>query len=70
MKFIGEVKNGSIKISFQKMIITSNYLPHELYLNDPYLITAVSRRFRFAECKGKYPNFELNYFIYDPKNYI
>ena len=55
--FIGEVKMGTIPINFERLIVTSNYLPKDLY--DPITATAITRRFTFYTITGNYPNFQL-----------
>ena len=58
--FYGEIKYGTIQISFERLIVTSNYSPADLYGYDPILVEAISSRFIFATVSGIYPNFNLN----------
>ena len=57
--FQGEIKGGHVKLVYQRFIITSNYLPKQLYSNDPALIDAINRRFKFVTTVGTYPNFNI-----------
>lgn len=42
----GEVKGGTINLVHEKFIITSNYLPSELWPDDSVLVDAIVRRFK------------------------
>ena len=46
-QFHGECKGGSVAMRYSRFIITSNYLPADLW-KEPILCTAISRRFRFC----------------------
>lgn len=54
----GEIKNSTIPLNFHTFVITSNYMPREIWKDDPILIVAVCRRFNFITIKGEFPNFE------------
>jgi len=43
--FTAEVKNGTVTIRPAKIIVTSNYLPSEIWKGDDQTIQAVNRRF-------------------------
>jgi hypothetical protein len=43
----GEVKNATVNLRHEKFIITSNYLPGNLWPEDPILVQAISRRCEF-----------------------
>ena len=61
--FIGEVKMGTIPINFERLIVTSNFLPDELF--DSVIASAITRRFNFYTITGKFPNFQLVNYIFD-----
>lgn len=44
----GEIKGGTVALRHQWFIITSNYLPRELWPNDSMLEQAITRRFLFV----------------------
>ena len=54
----GEIKNGTISLNFKKFIITSNYMPREIWAEDPAMILAICRRFKFIQIHGSFPLFE------------
>lgn len=41
----GEVKGGTVPLMHEKFIVTSNYLPHQLWPDDDEMVNAVRRRF-------------------------
>lgn len=45
--FKGEVKNGTVPISYEKFIITSNYTIEELFVEGTALCKAIKRRFKY-----------------------
>jgi len=51
-KSYGEVKGGQVSLSHRTFIVTSNYHPSDLVKDDPCLLEAVLRRFRFQEFKA------------------
>lgn len=55
----GEIKNGNVKLTYIRFIITSNYIPKTLYGEDLNLINSLNRRFNFYTVQGIFPNFEL-----------
>ena len=55
----GEIKNGTIPLEFDTFIVTSNYMPRRIWKDDPILILAICRRFKFVTVRGTYPNFQL-----------
>ena len=54
----GEIKNGTIQLNFKVFIITSNYMPRNLWKNDKQVQYAICRRFNFITVMGQYPNFK------------
>ena len=56
---IGEVKGGSIALNYDRIIVTSNYMPKILWPSDRELRFAIYRRFRFGAITGNYPNFKF-----------
>ena len=55
--FLGETKGGTIPISYDQFIVTSNYMPLALWPRDPQMQIAVCRRFNFITVEGKFPDF-------------
>lgn len=51
--FIAEIKGGSIKPDYDTFIITSQYLPKDIWPNDQPLIDAISRRCKFIELQHR-----------------
>lgn len=47
----GEIKHGTVALQYTKFIITSNYLPEQIWPNDPVLCQAIRRRCQFREFK-------------------
>lgn len=43
----GEVKGGTINLTHKKIIITSNFLIHELFKDKPLLIEPIERRYKY-----------------------
>ena len=54
----GEIKNGTIPLNYKMFIVTSNYMPREIWHDDPVMILAIARRFKFITVKGIYPNYQ------------
>ena len=54
----GEIKNGTIPLNFKKFIITSNYMPRQIWPEDPVMVVAICRRFKFITIHGSFPNYE------------
>lgn len=52
----GEVKNGTIQLTYEKFIITSNYTPEVFWPNDDMMKEAINRRFFFINLKDRRPN--------------
>lgn len=52
--FRGETKGGSMMLRPEKVIITSNYTPEEIWKEDPVCAEAVRRRFNFVYFGLKY----------------
>lgn len=46
-KHFGEIKGSTVAMQYRTFIITSNYLPEELWPSDDQLRVAIRRRFRF-----------------------
>ena len=46
----GEVKGGRVVLQHERFIITSNYLPEDIWL-DANMLLAIRRRFKFTEMK-------------------
>lgn len=44
----GEVKGGKVNLRFEKFIVTSNYHPSELWVEDEKLQRAITRRFKIT----------------------
>lgn len=44
----GETKGGTIPLYHSKFIVTSQYLPEELWTDDPEMVEAIRRRFAFV----------------------
>lgn len=44
----GEIKGGTVALQHKCFIITSNYLPGELWAKDDMLVSAITRRFMFV----------------------
>lgn len=40
----GEIKGGTVPLTFMKFIVTSNFEPHELFKNEK-ILEAIERRF-------------------------
>ena len=55
--FSGEIKGGFVKLIYIRFVITSNYLPKNLFSSDSKLIEAIDRRFTFVTVTGQFPNF-------------
>lgn len=57
----GEIKGGTVALQHTTFIITSNYLPIDLWPGDgnQVLRDAIIRRFRFGTVKGKHPDFQI-----------
>lgn len=51
----GEIKHGTVALSYSKFIITSNYTPEEIWPEDPTLCTAIRRRCKFEEFYDRRP---------------
>lgn len=49
----GEIKHGTVALCYSKFIITSNYLPEEIWPKDPTLCAAIRRRCKFREFKER-----------------
>lgn len=47
-KTTGEVKGGTVNLNYNKLIITSNYHPSEIFEEDAVLLAAVERRFEIT----------------------
>lgn len=48
----GEVKGANVQCRHTKFIVTSNYKPEDLWLDDPEMLEAINRRFTLKEFKG------------------
>lgn len=44
---VGEIKGGRVKLAYRWFVITSNYLPENIWTEDDMLCRAISRRFQF-----------------------
>lgn len=44
-----EIKGGNVKLAHEKFIVTSNYHPSELWLDDPQMLSAICRRFEIKK---------------------
>lgn len=64
---LGETKGGTIMLQYKRFIVTSNYLPEDLWPSDQTLVEAIKRRCLFifftrkqyciiAQAIGQYPN--------------
>jgi len=51
--FKGEIKGGSVSVKYDSFIITSNYLPEDLFHEDPILVEAISRRCRIGTMENR-----------------
>lgn len=45
----GEIKGGTVPLNYVRFIVTSNYLPEELWPGDAVLALAIRRRCVFTE---------------------
>lgn len=52
----GEVKGAKVPLMHKTFIVTSNYLPSELWKDDLNMVRAVQRRFKFYTTQGDYDN--------------
>lgn len=59
----GEIKHGSVALCYKRFIITSNYLPEDLWSEDPVLCQAIRRRCTFREFKGIEDRNDVDRFI-------
>lgn len=50
----GEVKGGTVPLRHEKFIITSNYLPSDLWSDDDEMLRAIERRFEVKKMLIKY----------------
>lgn len=50
----GEIKGGTVNLVHEKIIVTSNYMPSELWPEDDEMRKAIERRFEFKEMLIKY----------------
>lgn len=56
----GEIKGGTVRLGYSKFIVTSNYLPEDLWPDDPTLCEAIRRRCIFYTVSGDWESgFEL-----------
>jgi hypothetical protein len=44
----GEVKGNTVPLMHKVLVVTSNYLPTELWPDDAELVNAISRRFKIT----------------------
>lgn len=49
----GEIKGASVSLNYQRFIVTSQYLPRDLWTGDEPLLEAIHRRFTFLEVKDR-----------------
>lgn len=56
---MGEVKGGNVALNYERVIVTSNYMPSKLWPDDRDLRFAIYRRFKFGAVTGEYPNFNF-----------
>lgn len=50
----GETKGGTIPLPYKQIIVTSNYLPSDLWKDDPQMVAAIERRFQRYTVEGDY----------------
>lgn len=50
----GEIKGGTVPLNYNLFIITSNYLPSDLWPEDAVLCSAIERRCVFREFRTAY----------------
>nr|WAE42980.1 MAG: replication associated protein [Cressdnaviricota sp.] len=63
----GEVKGGSVALQYDRLVITSQYRPEDIW-TDQELVTAIKRRYRMFTVRGTFPDFELvEYAEFDPR---
>lgn len=46
----GEIKGGRVELQHEKFVITSNYIPEDIWIDDN-MLNAIRRRFKFIEMK-------------------
>lgn len=49
--FSAEVKGGSLNIRPAKVVITSNYSPEQVFIDDPVMLSAIKRRFKVVHMR-------------------
>lgn len=50
----GEIKGGTIPLNFERLFITSNYHPKEIFTEDSELLQAIERRFKIIHMDNAY----------------
>lgn len=50
----GEIKGGTVPLRHKRFIVTSNYMPEELWSDDREMQVAIERRFQFRKFSVKY----------------
>ena len=52
-RFNGEVKGGTLPICLSSFVVTSNYLPSDIWKEDPECVAAVERRFKILHLQTR-----------------
>ena len=68
-RFNGEVKGASLPISLKKFVITSNYLPRDIW-EDQQLVAAIERRFRIFHMQRREDQEELIKILKDEEDEV
>ena len=50
----GEVKGGTVQLTYKTFIVTSNYKISQLWKDDPVMAAAIARRFKTYTITGDY----------------
>lgn len=57
--FSGEIKGGTVKVCYDKFIVTSNYFIEDLWKDDPEIVAAIKRRFEVRIFPEDLPMYDL-----------